>query len=144
MTVSFWGEGSPTEKDYSKKGTLILTSLLEDLGVKIRLEPNFRTPGHLCCSCFLVRQQFEPWATPPEASHGCRVLLGCFVCQACLGRFEGKSKLDSFTVLGSCFFSSFFVVFLARFIFFTGGAPSRQRWDRVPEIFFHLSHFLGS
>ena len=25
------GEGSPTKKDYSKKGTLILTSLLEDL-----------------------------------------------------------------------------------------------------------------
>ena len=28
----FWGEGSPTKIDYSKKGTLIPTSLLEDLG----------------------------------------------------------------------------------------------------------------
>ena len=27
----FLGEGSPTEIDYRKKGTLILTSLLEDL-----------------------------------------------------------------------------------------------------------------
>ena len=29
----FWGEGSPTKIDYSKKGTLIRTSLLEDLVV---------------------------------------------------------------------------------------------------------------
>ena len=28
----FWGEGFPTKIDYRKKGTLILTSLLEDLG----------------------------------------------------------------------------------------------------------------
>ena len=28
----FLGEGSPTEIDYRKKGTLILASLLEDLG----------------------------------------------------------------------------------------------------------------
>ena len=28
----FLGEASPTEIDYRKKGTLILTSLLEDLG----------------------------------------------------------------------------------------------------------------
>ena len=27
----FLGEGSPTQMDYRKKGTLILTSLLEDL-----------------------------------------------------------------------------------------------------------------
>ena len=27
----FWGEGFPTKIDYRKKGTLILTSLLEDL-----------------------------------------------------------------------------------------------------------------
>ena len=27
----FWGEGSPTKIDYRKKGTLIPTSLLEDL-----------------------------------------------------------------------------------------------------------------
>ena len=31
FTVSFLGEGSPTKVDYRKKGTLILTSLLEDL-----------------------------------------------------------------------------------------------------------------
>ena len=31
FAVSFWGEGSPTEIDCRKKGTLILTSLLEDL-----------------------------------------------------------------------------------------------------------------
>ena len=30
-TVSFLGEGSPTKVDYSNKGTLILTPLLEDL-----------------------------------------------------------------------------------------------------------------
>ena len=30
----FFGEGSPTRIDYGKKGTLILTSLLEDLGVQ--------------------------------------------------------------------------------------------------------------
>ena len=29
----FLGEGSPTKIDYGKKGTRILTSLLEDLGV---------------------------------------------------------------------------------------------------------------
>ena len=28
----FLGEGSPTKLDYRKKGTLILTSLLEELG----------------------------------------------------------------------------------------------------------------
>ena len=28
----FWGEGSPTKIDYSKSGTLIVSSLLEDLG----------------------------------------------------------------------------------------------------------------
>ena len=31
-TVSFLGAGSPTKIDYRKKGTLILTSPLEDLG----------------------------------------------------------------------------------------------------------------
>ena len=31
FTVSFFGEGSPTKIDYRKKGTLILTSLLEHL-----------------------------------------------------------------------------------------------------------------
>ena len=31
FTVSFLEEGSPTKIDYRKKGTLILTSLLEDL-----------------------------------------------------------------------------------------------------------------
>ena len=36
----FWGEGSPTKIGYRKKGTLILTSLLEDLGLKKR-----------CCIC---------------------------------------------------------------------------------------------
>ena len=30
--ILFWGEGSPTKIDYRKKGTLLLTSLLEDLG----------------------------------------------------------------------------------------------------------------
>ena len=33
FTVSFFGEGSPTKIDKRKKGTLILTSLLEDLGI---------------------------------------------------------------------------------------------------------------
>ena len=28
---TFWGEGSPTKIDYRKRGTLLLTSLLEDL-----------------------------------------------------------------------------------------------------------------
>ena len=31
LSYSFLGEGSPTKIDYRKKGTLILTSLLEDL-----------------------------------------------------------------------------------------------------------------
>ena len=30
-SLSFFGEGSPTKIDYRKKGTLILTFLLEDL-----------------------------------------------------------------------------------------------------------------
>ena len=30
MPYPFWGEGSPTKIDYRKRGTLILTSLLED------------------------------------------------------------------------------------------------------------------
>ena len=30
----FWGEGSPTKLGYREKGTLILTSLLEDLDMK--------------------------------------------------------------------------------------------------------------
>ena len=34
LTVSFFGEGSPTKIDYRKQGTLVLTSLLEDLGVR--------------------------------------------------------------------------------------------------------------
>ena len=33
----FWGEGSPTKIDDRKKGTLILTSLLEDMVVKHHL-----------------------------------------------------------------------------------------------------------
>ena len=36
LTVSFWGEGSPTKIDYSKKGTLILTSL-QDLDQLFRV-----------------------------------------------------------------------------------------------------------
>ena len=35
----FGGEGSPTKIDYRKKGTLILTALLEDLVRKARNEP---------------------------------------------------------------------------------------------------------
>ena len=31
LEPTFFGEGSPTKIDYRKKGTLILTSLLEDL-----------------------------------------------------------------------------------------------------------------
>ena len=31
LSHPFFGEGSPTKVDYSKKGTLILTSPLEDL-----------------------------------------------------------------------------------------------------------------
>ena len=31
LLPTFWGEVSPTKIDYSKKGTLILFSLLEDL-----------------------------------------------------------------------------------------------------------------
>ena len=31
LPLLFWGEGSPTKVDYSKKATLIQTSLLEDL-----------------------------------------------------------------------------------------------------------------
>ena len=38
----FWGEGSPTKIDYGKKGTLILTSLLEDLAI---FGPLFSTRG---------------------------------------------------------------------------------------------------
>ena len=38
FTVSFLGEGSPTKISYGKKGTLILTSLLEDLeGVRFKI-----------------------------------------------------------------------------------------------------------
>ena len=32
FTVSLLGKGSPTKIEYRRKGTLILTSLLEDLG----------------------------------------------------------------------------------------------------------------
>ena len=39
LTVSFFGEGSPTKIDYRKKeGTLILTSLLEGLVVLDQLD----------------------------------------------------------------------------------------------------------
>ena len=31
----FWGEGSPTKIDYRKNGTLVLTSLLEDLAFNL-------------------------------------------------------------------------------------------------------------
>ena len=31
----FWGEGSPTKIDYRKKGTLILTSPLEELVIMV-------------------------------------------------------------------------------------------------------------
>ena len=35
LLPTFLGEGSPTKIDYRTKGTLILTSLLEDLGKQI-------------------------------------------------------------------------------------------------------------
>ena len=35
----FLGEGSPTKIDYRKKGTLILTSLLEDLEKETKRKP---------------------------------------------------------------------------------------------------------
>ena len=39
---TFLGEGSPTKLDYRKKGILILTSLLEDLGLVVwGLNPRF-------------------------------------------------------------------------------------------------------
>ena len=54
MDFSGW-EGSPTEIDYRKKvGTLILTSLLEDLGF-----PNIKHVAKECVSRSLVRKRFE-------------------------------------------------------------------------------------
>ena len=38
--LPFFGEGSPTKIDYRKKGTLILTSLLEDLDKLNNKEPH--------------------------------------------------------------------------------------------------------
>ena len=40
----FWGECSPTKMDYRKKGTLILTSLLEDL-VPVTKETTINHPS---------------------------------------------------------------------------------------------------
>ena len=40
----FWGEGSPTKTDYRKKGTLILSSLLEDLECMFCLFHSIFTP----------------------------------------------------------------------------------------------------
>ena len=40
FTVSFLGEGSPTKIDYRKKGTLILTALL-DLGLRLKITGDF-------------------------------------------------------------------------------------------------------
>ena len=51
----FLGEGSPSKIDYRKKGTLILTSLLEDLGMFQTIERgHMGTPvGFHCSSGFL-------------------------------------------------------------------------------------------
>ena len=66
----FLGEGSPTKIDYSKKGTLILTSLLEDL-VTLDL-------GLLLLSARLFG---EPWEDPCYALAPCKraapALRGC-------------------------------------------------------------------
>ena len=39
FVTPFFGEGSPTKIDYRNKGTLILTSLLEDLAGKPKGKP---------------------------------------------------------------------------------------------------------
>ena len=44
----FWGEGSPTKVDYSKKGTHILTSLLEDLGNQNHRQLSFPFSRTMC------------------------------------------------------------------------------------------------
>ena len=44
----FWGEGSPTKIDYRKKGTLILTSLLQDLAQDMEHGTHFNRGLTLC------------------------------------------------------------------------------------------------
>ena len=58
--TNFSGEGSPTNRDYRTKGTLILTSLVEDLGkvlvvVKafINRKPNGRKMGGWWFTAFI-------------------------------------------------------------------------------------------
>ena len=46
----FLGEGSPTKMDYRKKGTLILTSLQEDLA-RVCLKMGTRSPHNGWCPC---------------------------------------------------------------------------------------------
>ena len=50
----FWGEGSPIKVDYRQKGTLILTSLLEDLISATPAIPEQLRWKHRCGACVRI------------------------------------------------------------------------------------------
>ena len=72
--LPFFGEGSPTKIDYRKKGTLSLTSLLEDLG-------NNNPPSQVLVvkpplgelqALSLPKSRTTAWCAAQSASRGCR------------------------------------------------------------------------
>ena len=75
LSPLFWLGGSPTKIDYRKKGTLILTALLEDLDLHaIYLRDSVDSVGRFCD---ILR---SPLLAPPAETKGNHGLLVFTVC----------------------------------------------------------------
>ena len=60
FTVSFLGESSPTKVDYRKKGTLFLTSLLEDL------DKQETEVEHIMSGEYMFQRKLRGWPSSGE------------------------------------------------------------------------------
>ena len=78
----FWGEGYPTKIDYREKGTLILTSLLEDLA-SVRVSARFFWDKMGDLGQRMVSEQLWPKLSPTcsRCKNGCSAL--CFQVASC-------------------------------------------------------------
>ena len=87
FTVSFLGEGSPTNIDHRKKGTLILTSLPEDLAVVPGVSETMAKPSGRALEGSSTDASAE--VSLPNFTSSCT--LNCLG-----GPFSGKQQLGTF------------------------------------------------
>ena len=78
--IFLWGKVSPTKIDYRKKGTVIVSSLLEDLDIYIYIYMHSRSTGLAPAFQEPVVQRHHPVKVPRTPS-GVKPNASAYVCQ---------------------------------------------------------------